>query len=98
MIEVTLTPELARLLQQHGGFDAMTAGDAQPFNKLVAFLKRTHSALQPTFPDISDDGLLPFFRLVATKPIPNTALQQLLTLPGVEGAYSKPDDEPPGPP
>ena len=96
MIQITLTLELAQLLHQHGSFEQMPATASRPFNKWLAFLKRTHSTLQPTFPDISDEGLLPFFQLTATKPIPETALQQLQSLPGVEGAYGKPDDAPPG--
>jgi hypothetical protein len=96
MIQITLTPELARLLHQYGSFEQMPTAASRPFNKWGAFLKRTHSTLQPTFPNTSDEGLLPFFTLVATKPIPETALQQLRTLPGVEGAYGKPDDAPPG--
>lgn len=96
MTQVILTLELARLLHQYGSFEQIPTTVSLPFNKWLAFLKRTHSTLQPTFPNVSDEGLLPFFRLVATKEIPDTALQQLQTLPGVEGAYDKPDDEPPG--
>ena len=96
MTQVILTLELARLLHQYGSFEQIPTTVSLPFNKWLAFLKRTHSALQPTFPNVSDEGLLPFFMLVATKEIPDTALQQLQTLPGVEGAYDKPDDEPPG--
>lgn len=98
MIQVTLTPELARLLHQYGDMQHVPPGDAKPFNKLSAFLKRTQSTLRPTFPNISDESMFHYFELITTKPLPNTAQEQLLAMPGVEGAYSKPDDEPPGPP
>ncbi len=89
-------PELARLIHQFGSSQQVPTIKYVPFAQLFNWLKDSHCSLAPTFPASTDQGLLPFFSLIATKPISDTALQQLQKLPGVEGAYSKPDDALPG--
>ncbi len=92
MIQVTLTLELARLLHQYPDSHRVPAPATRPFAALLAYLKAAQLQLTPDFIHIQDVRLLPYFTLIATKPIPEATLQELLRLPGVEGAYRKPDD------
>lgn len=91
MIVVTTTPELGRLLHQHGAVERIP--DDERYRALQQGLQERGCRLTPLFPDTTEESLLTWFELRGTlKGVP-AELDALLQLPGIEGAYEKPADD-----
>ena len=64
--------------------------------QLVNWLEEHQCKLVPTFPGIEDENMQTYFSLQSEKDISDAALEKLQGLPGIEGAYRKPEDSLPG--
>ena len=70
MIQVTLMPELARLIHQFGSSQQVPTIKYVPFAQLFNWLKDSHCSLAPTFPASTDQGCYHFLVLLRLSPYP----------------------------
>ena len=89
MIVVITTPQLGKLLQDSHGI----AGSQN--KKLLQWLQKHDSLLQPTFPGVEEESMQVYFELQSQHNISDNDLEELRQLPGIEGAYRKAAEEPP---
>ncbi len=91
MINVVTTSALGKLLFQHGSFENFP--NANDYLSLQKWLEKKQARLNPTFPENEDQQLRNHYRLEANLEISQEDLDNLLKMPGIDGAFKKPADD-----